>query len=345
MDPILPDDVLQRRAQRRAEALARTRRRRTRRAWELAVVVVSALAIALVALASRAGDSATGPPSQAHTTPGAAIVHVRLRPERYGLRPAPPGARVVMGIAHPPTSGLLFNLDTGQMLWSRDPTAVLPIASLTKMMTALIVVDHSDPTEPVLVTRAAMAYQGSGIGLLKHGMRVATETMLYGLMLPSGNDAAIALAQHVSGTVASFVALMNGETQALHLPCTHFEAPDGFIDNGNHSCAADLAVLARAVLSRPRLARIVASPSAIRPFPIKGHKLYLYNNNPLFRIGYRGLLGIKTGWTVAAGHCLVAAARRGHVRLGVVLLHTPGPPGTGPEAAELLNAGFRALGA
>ena len=91
------------------------------------------------------------------------------------------------------------------------------------------------------------------------------------------------------------------------------------------------------MLREPRLARIVRRRAAVLPFPIKGRRLYLYNNNPLLRSGYRGATGIKTGYTVAAGRCLVASARRGRVRLGVVLLGSPDP---GAQARRLLDRGF-----
>ena len=163
--------------------------------------------------------------------------------------------------------------------------------------------------------------------------------MLYGLLLPSGNDAAIALAQKAGGgKVESFVAMMNREARAMGLVCTHFTSPDGFVDAGNHSCAPDLAALARAVLRQPRLARIVRKRQAVLPFPIKGGKIYLYNHNPLLQQGDRGVTGVKTGYTDAAGRCLVATVRRGRVRLGVVLLHSPDPGG---QARKLLDRGFR----
>jgi D-alanyl-D-alanine carboxypeptidase len=112
------------------------------------------------------------------------------------------------------------------------------------------------------------------------------------------------------------------------------------VDAGNYSCAADLAKLTRAVLEVPRLARIVGSASAVLPFPIRGHKLYLYNNNPLYRLGYRGTDGVKTGYTTAAGACLVATARRGRTWLGVVILHSANED---QQAPELLDAGFAAM--
>jgi D-alanyl-D-alanine carboxypeptidase (penicillin-binding protein 5/6) len=248
---------------------------------------------------------------------------------------------LIVAFKQPPRSGLLFDLDTGEVLWRRLPTRILPIASLTKMMTALIVVQRSAPDDKVRVTKEALAYKGSAVGVLPKGKRVKLETMLNGLLLPSGNDAAIALAQRMSGTVARFVARMNDQARRLGLECTRFSSPDGFQDAGNHSCAVDLAALARAVLDQPRLARIVRRRRAVLPFPIKGGRLYLFNNNPLLRTGYPGAIGIKTGYTDAAGRCLVAAAQRNGRRLGVVLLHSPDP---GKQARQLLNRGF-ALGA
>jgi D-alanyl-D-alanine carboxypeptidase len=240
-----------------------------------------------------------------------------------------------------PQAGILFDIDTGRVLWQRDATRVLPIASLTKMMTALLVVRNAPADARVLITRQAVDYQGSGVGELPLGRHVRLESLLYGLLLPSGNDAAIALAQHISRTLPRFVALMNATARQLGLGCTHYVSPDG-IEDGNVSCPADLARLARIVLAQPRLARIVASASAIIPFPIKGHKLYLYNNNPLLRSGFPGITGMKTGETDAAGLCLVATARRGEVRIGSVLLHARDPSALARQSAALLTAGFAA---
>jgi D-alanyl-D-alanine carboxypeptidase (penicillin-binding protein 5/6) len=111
----------------------------------------------------------------------------------------------------------------------------------------------------------------------------------------------------------------------------------GLRDSGNHSCAPDLAAVARAVLREPRLARIVRRRSTALPFPIKGGKLYLYNNNPLLRMGYRGTTGVKTGYTEAAGRCLVATVRRDGRHLGIVLLDSPDP---GRQAVRLFDRAF-----
>jgi D-alanyl-D-alanine carboxypeptidase len=259
-------------------------------------------------------------------------------PSPLSVRLEDPRDAVRLRFKHPPRSGLMFDLDTGRVLWRRDPTRVLPIASLTKMMTALLVARHVRPGAKVRITRQALAYKGSGVGLFKLNRRVGVETMLNGLLLPSGNDAAIALSQRVSGTEARFVELMNREARAMGLTCTRFSSPDGFNNRGNHSCTPDLAALARAVLREPRLARIVRRRQVVLPFPIKGGRIYLYNHNPLLLQGYRGVTGVKTGYTNAAGRCFVATARRSRVRLGVVLLHSPDP---GAQARKLFDRGFR----
>ena len=168
------------------------------------------------------------------------------------------------------------------------------------------------------------------------------EALLNGLLLVSGNDAAVALAQHAGGSVRGFVRMMNERARQLGLTCTHYTSPHGLIDAGNRSCAADLATLARADLHLRRLRRIVRRSRAILKFPIKGNRLFLYNNNPLMRAGYRGVTGLKTGYTDAAGHSFVATARRGKVELGVVLLHSYN---MADQAKKLLDRGFKALGA
>ena len=209
-----------------------------------------------------------------------------------------------------------------------------------RRLTALVAVDRIARGHKVLVTKEALHYKGSAVGLLPKGKWIGVETMLHGLLLPSGNDAAIALAQRAAGSVPRFVALMNARARRMGLACTRFSNVSGIRDRGNSSCAPDVAALARAVLREPRLARIVRRRSVALPFPIKGGKIYLYNNNPLLRSGYRGTTGVKTGYTEAAGRCLVASVRRGRIRLGVVLLDSPDP---GRQAERLLDRGFARL--
>jgi serine-type D-Ala-D-Ala carboxypeptidase (penicillin-binding protein 5/6) len=324
------------------------RKRRQRARWPalLVLVVVAAAVAAFVRERPHHARRAAARPTPVPTVPGplqdtrtAPLAGGGTAPSPLAVRLQDPGDPVRVDFKHPPRSALLFDLDTGRVLWRRDPTRVLPIASLTKMMTALVVVDRVAPRSRVLITRQALAYTGSGVGVLPRGRWIPVKTMLYGLLLPSGNDAAIALAQRAAGTVQRFVGLMNARARAMGLGCSHFTTPSGIQDRGNHSCAGDLAALARAVLRERRLAPIVRARSAVFRFPIKGRRLYLYNNNPLLMEGYRGTTGIKTGYTDAAGRCLVATARRGPIDLGVVLLHSPDP---GRQARRLLDKGFRA---
>ncbi len=239
--------------------------------------------------------------------------------------------------AKAPRAALVFDVDDGQVLFRHQPERVLSIASLTKIMTALAVVEETGPNERVGITGDALRYQGSGVGVLPKGKRVRLEALLNGLLLVSGNDAAIALADHISGTRKRFVALMNEKARLWGLRCTRFASPHG-LEKGNRSCAADLAVLSRLAMRNPRITSIVRRKQASLRFPIKGGKLYLYGHNPLIRAGYRGAIGLKTGYTGDAGRCFVGVARRNGRTLGVVLLNSPNPL---VHAKKLLDLGFR----
>jgi D-alanyl-D-alanine carboxypeptidase len=329
----------------RRRTAARRRRRRTRLIGGLALI--SVLALAAVLISGSAGRAGHGAAHAARRAPAGKVAPPRLSQTGRPLGTPPltlsgiadPAADPVRVAFHdPPRAGILFNLDTGQVLWQRNPYTRLPIASLTKMMTALISVESGPPDSPVLVTRAAVNADGSKVGVLPLGRHVRLQSMLYGLLLPSGNDAAVALAEHISGTVNRFVLRMNAEAARLGLGCTRYSSPSGYMDRGNYSCAADLAELAHDDLQQPRIASVVHTYAAVLPFPIKGGKLYLYNNNPLLIYGYPWTTGLKTGYTEAAGRCLVATARRDGVDLGVVLLHSPAP---GTQARDLLDLGFR----
>jgi serine-type D-Ala-D-Ala carboxypeptidase (penicillin-binding protein 5/6) len=317
-------------------------RRRPRAALRGAAAAIGVLLLAAAALLVFMAPGASGPATiglrgaTVTTTAHPAAPPKPIRSD-YGIALAPPAQRVDVKLKLPLRSGVLFDVNTGRVLWERSPSEAVPIASLTKMMTALVVMAHASPSAKVLITKDALNYTGSGVGLLPKGKRVPLVSLLYGLLLPSGNDAAIALADHVAGTQSNFIKLMNAKAHDLALICTHYTTVSGIVDQGNHSCASDLALIAHAVLQQPLLAQIVGSRSAIVPFPIKGHKLFLYNNNPLLVLRYPGIDGVKTGFTDAAGQCLVATARRGNRWLGVVLLHSGN---TYSQAIQLLNAGF-----
>jgi D-alanyl-D-alanine carboxypeptidase len=332
--------------------LARRRRRRRRTIFAGGFALIAIVAVAIVVLGSKSGGhsstASTSPSSTKHkhakaaAAPALSAIGLPLAKPVLALKGIGLLQQDVVHIAfhHPPRAGVLFNLTSGQVLWQRNPFERLRIASLTKMMTALLTVQSAPSTARVLITKAAVASAGSKVGVLPLGKHVRLETMLYGLLLPSGNDAAVALAQHVAGSIERFVTRMNAEAAKLGMGCTRYSSPSGYFNANNFSCAADLAVLARTDLLQPRLAKIVRTYTASLPLPIKGGKVYLYNNNPLLIYHYPGVTGLKTGFTDAAGRCLVATAERDGVRLGVVVLHSPNP---GTQAKQLLDRGFEGV--
>lgn len=321
-----------------------------------AVAVAFVLLLAGIAVAGAALGGGGRPDAQA-PAPGAAPPGVAPSAAATGGQPAngplttPPGGGLVdlktdagedaveFDSRKPPKAGLLIDLDSGEVLWRRRADDVRSIASLTKMMTAMVAAQRLEPGDDAKITDEVLAYSGSGVGVLPRGKRVPVKGLMYGLMLPSGNDAARALAIRATGSQRRFVAAMNAQAQAWGLSCTSFASVEGLSDR-NRSCAADLAAMGRRLLAEPRLAEIVGTRRASVPFPIKGGRLDLYNNNPLLRSEYRGAIGVKTGYTREAGRSLVAAAKRGDERLLVVLLDSYDP---GRQAEQLLDRGFRAL--
>jgi len=318
------------------------RRRRSGRLLALLAALLAPLAVAAAAYLAFVKEAAT--------TPGPAAAVAPARPDAPlapggSLEPRSPAPIRLTGVdsfrpdwRRPPRAALVVDLGDGRVLYRRRPRRTLSMASLTKIMTALAVTESSRPDEPVRITRAALRYSGSGVGVLPRGKRVRLETLLNGLMLVSGNDAAIALAVHVSGSERRFVSLLNEKARLWGLTCTRFASSHG-LEDGNRSCPADLAVLARLAMREPRIARIVRRRQASFRFPIEGGRLFLAGHNPLIRMGYRGAIGLKTGYTNAAGRCFVGVARRGGRTLGVVLLDSPDP---GTQAARLLDRGFAA---
>jgi D-alanyl-D-alanine carboxypeptidase (penicillin-binding protein 5/6) len=313
------------------------------RIWTAALLIVAAWAAAVV-LADDEGDDAAvrraadgGQSRLTAVTPDAGTAPTRRRTPLAVELPAG-GPPLDIDLRQPPRAGLLFDVATGEVLWALHPAKRAPIASLTKMMTALVIAERHRARERVLITPQATGFAGSGIGLLPEGRRVPLGPLLYGLMLVSGNDAAIALAQHDAGGQNAFVRRMNGRARSLGLSCTHFSSPSGILDRRNYSCPLDLATLARLDLANRWLRRILATRRARFRFPIKGKVLDLFNINPFISRGDDGVTGVKTGLTSAAGRCYVITARLGGRHLGVVLLDSPDPL---RQVPRLLRAGAR----
>lgn len=296
--------------------------------------------------ARRDSDRATAAGVPAITAPDIGTAPLTVD-TRFALRPVTGRLPVRYRFKHPPLAGVLFDVKSGRVLWQRHPHLEHPIASLTKMMTALLVANRNRPNERVRISRMAAHTPGSATGLLPRGRKVPLEPLLQALIMISANDAAVALAEHDGGTVTRFVKEMNFQAKSMGLTCTHYSTPNGLRDRNNFSCPLDLAELARADLANPRIAQIARTRNAKPHFPIKGKHLWLYNNHYFLQRGLTGLpqaqvTGLKTGFTDPAGRCYVTTARIGGHQLGVVLLHSPDPI---TQVPALLRAGFVAEGA
>lgn len=232
-------------------------------------------------------------------------------------------------------SDLLMDDASGTILWSHRPDERRAPASLTKMMTALVVRADDQLGTVYTISSLAASTPGSSMNVVA-GQRLTVDQLLYGLLLPSGNDAAVALAQGSAGSVGAFVAQMNARAVAMGLTGTHFVNPHGLDATGHYSTAHDLAVLGQAVLRDPVLSQIVQTREEIIRAP-DGRVLFdLHDLNQLLGT-YPGADGIKTGTTNAAGENLVAAdLRNGHQLIAVIL----GSTDRYADARALLNAAW-----
>ncbi|MBI4214171.1 MAG: D-alanyl-D-alanine carboxypeptidase, partial [Chloroflexi bacterium] len=231
------------------------------------------------------------------------------------------------------SASIVVDADSGHALAATRADARLAQASLTKIMTALVAVERSDLNAAIHTTERSLT-EPSVIGL-GPGDTLPLEEMLYGLLLSSGNDAALAIAETVGGgSIERFVGWMNERATAMGLHNTRFANANGLDAQGHYSSARDVAETARALLAEPTLARIVNTPRRV----VQGPPPYVFvNNNPLLG-SYEGLDGVKTGFTDNAGRTFAASASRDGQRLIVVLLNSPD---IRAEGRQLLDFGFR----
>jgi D-alanyl-D-alanine carboxypeptidase (penicillin-binding protein 5/6) len=221
--------------------------------------------------------------------------------------PKPPSVSV-------PSAGL-YTID-GLPLWTRKPQTERRVASTIKMLNALVVRERADLDDVVVISKKAASVEGSGAGL-RAGQRLTVRQLLNLMLIASANDAAEALAIHVSGSEKKHVARMNAKARQLGLTHTHAVDPHG-LSKREHSTARDLAALARVVLADPELRAIVKKRSVKVPRPSGATVTLRSTYNSLS--GYPGIEGVKTGFTNPAGYCFVGAAKRNGVEIvGVVL--------------------------
>lgn len=230
----------------------------------------------------------------------------------------------------------VINASTGETVFEKNSRERLPMASTTKIMTAYTAIKNSSMNELVTVSRNAQDQEGSSM-YVRAGEQLAMEDMIYGLMLNSGNDAAVAIAEHISGSSDSFAELMNRTAKELGVSDTHFCNPNGLPSDDHFTTAAELAYISREAFRLPEFCRIV-SEQAHTAHTTDGRAVELYNHNKLLG-RYEGAVGIKTGYTKAAGRCLVSAAQRDGMTFIAVTLNDSDDWNT---HMELLDAAFDA---
>lgn len=261
-------------------------------------------------------------------------------------------AEEVDGLLLAAESAVLINAKTGQILYEKNKDAQLFPASTTKVMTALLALENKQLDEVVTISHDASFTEGSRIYLLE-GEQMTIEQLLYAMMLESANDAAIALAEAVGGSVSAFADMMNARAAELGAKNTHFETPNGLPNEAHVTSAYDLALIAQEAMKNETFRKIVSTESYnIPPTELQPETRYLHNTNKLLvstskvyvdgvkrECKYEGILGIKTGYTKAAQSCLVAGAQRdGMEIIGVILRSTP--DSQYPDMIKLLDHGF-----
>ncbi len=218
-------------------------------------------------------------------------------------------------------SAVLMDAASGRLLYEKNGFERLPMASTTKIMTAILAVENCAMDDVVTVSPVASGVEGSSLWL-EIGEKLTVEQLLYGLMLKSGNDAAVALAEHIAGSVDAFAAMMNRRASELGMYNTHFETPNGLDSENHYTTARDMAVMTRHAMTLPKFREIVGAKNASIPWQGKDWDRSLKNHNKLLW-QYEGCTGVKTGYTKKSGRCLVSSALRDGRELIAVTLNAP----------------------
>ena len=235
-------------------------------------------------------------------------------------------------------SAVLIEAVTGRVIFGQMENERLPMASTTKIMTALLTLEQPGLDEPFTVDPDAIRVEGSSMGLTE-GSEVTLRTLAAGMLLASGNDAANAAAVKIAGTVPDFVILMNQKAAELGLSDTNFETPSGLDGQNHYTTAYDLAMLARAAMQNADFRAICSQKSMKLHYGNPPQDRWLTNHNRLLA-EYEGCLGVKTGFTKKAGRCLVSAAVREGKKLICVTLNAPDDWN---DHKKLLDAGFASV--
>ena len=295
--------------------------------------------------------AAQAPPAPRPAAAGAGTRAPALpSPSRSAARPAIRPAIKVTGAPRgvKAKGAVLADAATGQVLWGRDVNTERPMASVTKVMTALLVLKSGDLGREIRVPKAAVTYAwkyGGETAALRPRDMLTVRELLEALLLPSGADAAYTLANAYGPGLDTFLARMNATAAQLGMAHTHFTSPDGLpypTETSTYSTPSDLLRLGLATMRYPAF-RSIVDRSFYHLAKGRGHHGYWWDNTDALIGSYRGAAGIKDGYTDDAGHCLLfEAIRNGRALIGVVL-HSPatGPAAGAQDAARMMNWGFR----
>lgn len=244
----------------------------------------------------------------------------------------------VFAVADSAKSACLMNAVTGNIVFEKNGNEKLPMASTTKIMTLLTALEKSRPDEIVTVTKEAVMQEGSS-AYLKEGAKITMENLMYGLMLNSGNDAAVAIACHISGSTAAFADEMNALAKKIGANNSSFKNPNGLDEEGHYTTAIDLAKITQYALKNEEFCKIVSTRLHKAEYTKTDGELFeleYINHNRLLR-EFEGCIGVKTGYTKADGRCLVSAAERNGAKYIAVTLNAPDD---WAEHKEMLELGF-----
>ncbi|WP_082053716.1 D-alanyl-D-alanine carboxypeptidase family protein [Gordoniibacillus kamchatkensis] len=247
----------------------------------------------------------------------------------------PAGAGAAPAITTRAEAAALIDVTSGRLLYSQQGDKPMLIASLTKIMTAIVAIEHGNLSDKVKVGSNAYRKEGSSI-YLQLGEEMKLSDMLYGMMLRSGNDAATAIAEHVGGSVEGFAYMMNEKAKLIGMDHTNFRNPTGLNQNEHYSTANDMARLVAYAMKNPTFREIVKTKMKTAPNPNEPWDYKWKNKNKMLSL-YDGADGVKTGYTKLAKRCLASSATRGGRQLAVVTLNDPDDWN---DHARLLNYGF-----
>ena len=211
--------------------------------------------------------------------------------------------------------------DTGQIIYGENEDFRMPMASTTKIMTGLLLCEYGNLDREIVTTKEMVTVEGSSMGLLE-GDTVSLKTLLYGLLLASGNDAANTIAIIVGGSVEGFVDMMNDRAKGMGLRDTHFETPSGLDGDTHYTTCRELALIAREAMKNEDFREAVATESIVVSYGNPPYNRRITNHNRLLKT-YDDVVGIKTGFTKKSGRCLVSAARKDGKYVIAVTLDDP----------------------